>query len=115
MTTKFSVGEVAIIAPNAKFEGVLTAIMPGDEVQVTEVGPFIERRTVKPSLWKRFLGAHVYDVETHWAYRIRDAAGCYYVCGPDALRKKQPPEEPGLTRLKADIDGWLRSRRPKVA
>lgn len=114
MTAKFSVGEIAVIAPGVEFR-VRTNIRPGDEVQVVEVGPVMDRRTVRPPLWKRLLGARTQTTETLWAYRIRDAAGVDYVCGSEALRKKQPPEETGLTKLKADIDEWLRSKRSEVA
>ncbi|MEY5098673.1 MAG: hypothetical protein RJA36_1392 [Pseudomonadota bacterium] len=84
---KFSVGEIAVVAPNAKITHTYTALMPGDEVEVVELAGN-ERRLHRPSWFRRLLGEHDTHVEVSWDYKVRDAAGCLYICGEGALRKR---------------------------
>lgn len=114
MTWRFKVGEVALVAGDAKIRAE-TALMPGDEVTVVALIDRMEKRTQPQGFWDRLRGVPPVVTYTHLRYRVTDAAGELYECTEGALLKRRPPnapdadempEEPGLTKLKADLALW---------
>ncbi len=117
MTWRFKVGEVALVAGDAKIRAD-TPLMPGDEVTVVALIDRMDQRTQPQGFWDRLRGVPPVVTYTHLRYRVADAAGELYECTEGALLKRRPPnapdadqmpEEPGLTRLKADLAVFAKS------
>lgn len=112
---RFKVGEVALVAGDAKIHAD-TALMPGDEVTVVALIDRVSERKHPQGFWDRLRGVPPTVTYTHLRYRVSDAAGELYECTEGALLKRrhppdapdadQLPEEPGLTKLKADLARW---------
>ncbi len=101
MTPQFQVGEIAVyVYPRSEYFG--------QDVEIMLVGPIPAGKLV-------CVDGKVNRCKSDSDYVIRASDGAMAFVDAASLRKKRPPEEAGLTRLKADIEDWLRTRKPVVA
>lgn len=94
--SKFHVGEIAealSTRSNIGWQECEILALPKDQEWITP--------------WDgRLVSSHYYSIY------VPSHESCYgdhfFMVPPERLRKLRPPEEPAMTKLKADIDSWTR-------